>query len=121
MGTIEHYLPTGSGSAIGLDTCAGETCRFTNFEIMQMLDMKSKIPGLWMTGQDTMMIGVPLAQASGLITAMRIAGPWKSLIFVTKTLWLIIASLGEKTREKKNHKNALANQLEAMRAANSAV
>merc|ERR1712107_249738 len=73
--TIEHYLPTGSGSAIGLDTVAGESCRFTNFAIMKMLDMKSKIPGLWMPGQDTMMIGVPLAQAAGLITGMRIAGP----------------------------------------------
>jgi len=118
--SIEHYLPTGSGSAIGLDTCAGETCRFTNFSIMKMLDMKSQIPGLWMTGQDTMMIGVPLAQASGLITGMRIAGPWKSLIFIAKTLWLIVASLGDKAREKRRNKNALANQLEALRAANSA-
>eukprot|EP00929_Paragymnodinium_shiwhaense_P007578 TRINITY_DN111493_c0_g1_i1.p1 TRINITY_DN111493_c0_g1~~TRINITY_DN111493_c0_g1_i1.p1 ORF type:complete len:689 (+),score=119.41 TRINITY_DN111493_c0_g1_i1:162-2228(+) len=97
--TIEHYLPTVSGSAIGLDTCAGEACRFTSFSTMQKLDMKTVIPGLWMTGQDTMMIGVPLAQASGLITAMRIAGPFRSLAFIAKTVWLLLASLGEKARQ----------------------
>merc|ERR1711975_10192 len=38
--TIEHYLPTMSGSAIGLDTSAGKGCRFTDFEVMKKLDMR---------------------------------------------------------------------------------
>lgn len=116
--SIEHYLPTGSGSAIGLDTCAGESCRFTNLSIMKTLDMKTAVPGLWMTGQDTLMIGVPLAQAAGLITAMRIAGPARALWFVAKTVWLLVASLGEKARARAASPNSVANALEKMRAAN---
>ena len=38
--SIEHYLPTGSGSAIGLDVNAGPDCRFTNLDTMKLLDMK---------------------------------------------------------------------------------
>merc|ERR1712100_14326 len=113
--TIEHYLPTVSGSAIGLDTCAGEDCRFTNFKIMKMLDMKTPVPGLWMTGQDSLMIGVPLAQAAGLITGMRIAGPAKALLFVARTVWLLVASLGEKTRKSRPYLSDLAK----MRAAHT--
>eukprot|EP00927_Polykrikos_kofoidii_P009752 TRINITY_DN14084_c0_g1_i1.p1 TRINITY_DN14084_c0_g1~~TRINITY_DN14084_c0_g1_i1.p1 ORF type:complete len:706 (+),score=96.79 TRINITY_DN14084_c0_g1_i1:49-2166(+) len=99
--TIEHYLPTGSGSAIGLDTNGGDGCRFTDFKVMKLLDMRTVVPGLWMTGQDTLLCGVPLAQASGLITAMRIAGPLRSARFVFQTLWLLAASLGEKARKRK--------------------
>merc|ERR1711918_306319 len=73
--SIEHYIPTVSGTAIGLDTNAGEGCRFTDFRVMKLLDMKTPVPSLWLTGQDSLMIGVPLAQAAGLITAFRIAGP----------------------------------------------
>jgi len=119
--SVEHYLPTVSGSAIGLDTCAGETCRFTNFGVMKMLDMKTVIPGLWMTGQDILMIGVPLAQAAGLIAAMRIAGPSRSFVFVVRTVWLLVASLGEKARARAAPKSASAereNALEQMRAEN---
>jgi len=113
--TIEHYLPTVSGSAIGLDTSAGKTCRFTNFDIMKTLDMKTVIPGLWMTGQDTLMIGVPLAQAAGLVTAIRIAGPARALFFVVRTVWLLVASLGEKARLRKASPNSRPAALEKMR------
>eukprot|EP00403_Amphidinium_massartii_P038675 CAMPEP_0178445616 /NCGR_PEP_ID=MMETSP0689_2-20121128/40284_1 /TAXON_ID=160604 /ORGANISM="Amphidinium massartii, Strain CS-259" /LENGTH=687 /DNA_ID=CAMNT_0020070223 /DNA_START=1 /DNA_END=2061 /DNA_ORIENTATION=+ len=89
--TIEHYLPSGSGSAIGLDTAAGPGCRFTDFNTMRLLDMKTAVPGLWMTGQDTLMCGVPLAQAAGLLTAMRIAGPWGTLRFACRSIWLLTA------------------------------
>lgn len=41
--SIEHYIPTGSGSAIGLDVNAGEACRFTNFDTMKLLDMKVSV------------------------------------------------------------------------------
>eukprot|EP00928_Gymnodinium_smaydae_P043504 TRINITY_DN29132_c0_g1_i1.p1 TRINITY_DN29132_c0_g1~~TRINITY_DN29132_c0_g1_i1.p1 ORF type:complete len:699 (+),score=92.16 TRINITY_DN29132_c0_g1_i1:149-2245(+) len=99
--SIEHYLPTGSGSAIGLDTNAGTGCRFTDLEVMKKLDMKTPVPGLWMTGQDTLMCGVPLAQAAGLITAIRIAGPVAGARFVLKTVWLLVASVGEKARAAK--------------------
>jgi len=117
--TVEHYLPTGSGSAIGLATSAGESCRFTNFGVMKMLDMKTVIPGLWMTGQDSLMIGVPLAQAAGLITAMRIAGPARSLLFVARTVWLLVASLGEKARNRKKLPDSGPEKLAAMRAAHT--
>merc|ERR1712084_139128 len=88
--SIEHYLPTGSGSAIGLDVSAGAGCRFTCLKTMKMLEMKTPVPRLWMTGQDTLLIGVPLAQAAGLITAMRIVGPVRSAKFVLRSLWLIV-------------------------------
>lgn len=98
--SIEHYLPTGSGSAIGLDVSAGTGCRFTCLKTMKMLEMRTEIPGLWMTGQDTLLIGVPLAQAAGLMTAMRIAGPRKSAWFIFHSVWLLAASLGQKSRNK---------------------
>jgi len=96
--TIEHYLPTGSGSAIGLDTSGGEECRFTNLKVMKMLDMRSPVPALWLTGQDALMIGVPLAQAAGIMTALRIVGPVDSAKFVIKTAWLLAWSIGCKFR-----------------------
>jgi len=99
--SIEHYLPTVSGTAIGLDTNAGKGCRFTDFSVMKMLDMKTVVPSLWVTGQDSMMIGVPLAQGAGLVTAIRIAGPLRSFYFLVKSVWLLVASLGEKSRKRK--------------------
>jgi all-trans-retinol 13,14-reductase len=105
--SIEHYLPTGSGSAIGLDVNAGPSCRFTNFDTMKLLDMKTPVPGLWITGQDSLLCGVPLAQAAGLITALRIAGPMGMARIVLQTIWLLLASFGDEVRsersaEKKN-------------------
>eukprot|EP00931_Biecheleriopsis_adriatica_P114955 TRINITY_DN9081_c0_g2_i1.p1 TRINITY_DN9081_c0_g2~~TRINITY_DN9081_c0_g2_i1.p1 ORF type:complete len:711 (-),score=127.27 TRINITY_DN9081_c0_g2_i1:101-2197(-) len=99
--TIEHYLPTGSGSAIGLDTSAGKGCRFTDLKVMKQLDMKSPIPGLWLTGQDALCCGVPLAQAAGLITALRIAGPFSAARFFVRTLCLLAASFGQKARARR--------------------
>jgi hypothetical protein len=93
--TIEHYLPTGSGSAIGLDVCAGPHSRFTSLSTMKLLDMKTPVDGLWMTGQDTLLVGVPLAQAAGLMTALRIAGPLASIKFLLKSLWLLLYSYGQ--------------------------
>jgi all-trans-retinol 13,14-reductase len=99
--TVEHYLSTGSGSAIGLDTSAGKGCRFTDTKVMKQLDMRSPVPDLWLTGQDALMCGVPLAQAAGLITAIRIVGPVRSAWFFLRTAWLLAASLGQKAREKR--------------------
>jgi len=99
--SVEHYLPTGSGSAIGLDTNAGIGCRFTDFKIMKLLDMKTSVPNLWLTGQDSMMIGVPLAQGAGLVTAIRIGGPLRSLWWCMKTVLFLISGLGYKARTAK--------------------
>lgn len=41
--SIEHYLPSGAGSAIGLDVIGGEHSRFTNLTVMRTLDMKTKV------------------------------------------------------------------------------
>eukprot|EP00565_Helicotheca_tamesis_P004048 CAMPEP_0185733370 /NCGR_PEP_ID=MMETSP1171-20130828/19297_1 /TAXON_ID=374046 /ORGANISM="Helicotheca tamensis, Strain CCMP826" /LENGTH=711 /DNA_ID=CAMNT_0028403089 /DNA_START=109 /DNA_END=2244 /DNA_ORIENTATION=- len=104
--SIEHYLPTGSGSPIGLDVNGienGDKCRFTDMSIMKKLDMKTSIPDLWITGQDTILCGVPLAQAAGLITAIRVAGPVGAARFVGRSLWLLLASLGE---DKRNDQKA---------------
>eukprot|EP00747_Dinoflagellata_sp_TGD_P181803 gnl/TRDRNA2_/TRDRNA2_35764_c0_seq1.p1 gnl/TRDRNA2_/TRDRNA2_35764_c0~~gnl/TRDRNA2_/TRDRNA2_35764_c0_seq1.p1 ORF type:complete len:700 (-),score=120.75 gnl/TRDRNA2_/TRDRNA2_35764_c0_seq1:218-2317(-) len=95
--TIEHYLPSGAGSAIGLDTVG---CRFVDFNIMKLLDMKSPVPGLWMTGQDTLLCGVPIAQATGLLTAIRIAGPVGAARFAFRAVWLLVASLGAGCEDK---------------------
>jgi len=96
--TIEHYLPTGSGSAIGLDVNGGEGCRFTDMSTMKKLDMKTPVPGLWMTGQDTLLCGVPMAQAAGLIAALRIAGPVGASRLVWRSAWLLLSHLGERSR-----------------------
>lgn len=109
--TIEHYLPTGSGSAIGLDVNANDSaCRFTSMETMELLDMKTPVKGLWMTGQDTLLVGVPLAQAAGLMTALRIAGPLQSIHFLIKSCWLLLYSYGQgedADEENKDNKKTL--------------
>ena len=111
--SIEHYLPTGSGTAIGLDVNAsgsgggngaGSGCRFTDFRVMEMLDMKTKVPGLWLTGQDALLCGVPLAQAAGLLTALRVAGPLDATRLVLRSSWLLLASLGNKMRAQRSVK-----------------
>lgn len=99
--SIEHYLPSTSGSAIGLDTSAGNAgigCRFTDFKVMKLLDMKTPVPRLWLTGQDALMIGVPIAQGAGLVTAIRIAGPLRGLSWVLKTALRLVSGLGHKAR-----------------------
>jgi hypothetical protein len=53
---------------------------------MRHLDSRTAIPGLWLTGQDTVTCGQPIAQASGLITAMRMLGLWRSIRYLTRTL-----------------------------------
>lgn len=115
--TVEHYLPTTSGSGTGVEVHAGKSCRFTNFSVMKMLDMRTPVPGLWMTGQDTLLCGVPLAQASGLICGMRIAGPARAALFVLRTVWLLVASLGEKARLKARSPDHYSAVLEKMRVA----
>ena len=41
--------------------------RFTDPAIVQQLDVVTKIPGLYMTGQDTVLCGVTLCQVSSKV------------------------------------------------------
>jgi all-trans-retinol 13,14-reductase len=69
--SIEHYLRDADGAACGLGVTPA---RFLDPEINCHLNMRTPISGLWLTGQDTLLCGVPLAQMSGVITGLRIGG-----------------------------------------------
>jgi len=69
--TIKHYMLVPDGAAVGLD----QTPLRYSWEIQKHLDMSTPIHGLWMTGQDTLICGVVLAQLAGVITACRMLGP----------------------------------------------
>lgn len=76
--SIEHWLGSTTGCATGLDCVPA---RFSA-TVQDQLQMKSRMPGLWLTGQDTFICGVPMAQIAGLITALRIAGGWATCKFL---------------------------------------
>ncbi len=79
--SIEHYLGAVEGGAVGLDQTPR---RFTDWEVVRHLDARTPIPGLWLTGQDTVTCGQPIVQGAGLITALRILGLAKSVRFLTR-------------------------------------
>jgi all-trans-retinol 13,14-reductase len=81
--SIQHYLGTDEGGAVGLDH---SPARFTDWEVMRHLDSRTAIPGLWLTGQDTVTCGQPIAQAAGLITAMRMLGLRRSMRYLARNL-----------------------------------
>jgi phytoene dehydrogenase-like protein len=85
--SIEHYLGTNEGGSVGLDHTPA---RFTDWEVLRHLDSRTTIPGLWLTGQDTVTCGQPISQGAGLITAMRMLGFWRSIHYLAKTLPPII-------------------------------
>jgi len=85
--TIEHYLKTPSGGAGGLDQTP---FRFTDVEIQDLLDTRSKIPGLWLTGQDSLLLGIPLVQLAGIVTALRHLGFLRSLRFVLQNVFFAV-------------------------------
>ena len=74
--TIEHYLREPRGGAVGLNPTPE---RFASRRVADTLDTETPVGGLWLTGQDSLLCGVPLAQASGLITAFRALGVMTSL------------------------------------------
>mmetsp|Transcript_2397 Transcript_2397/g.5727 ORF Transcript_2397/g.5727 Transcript_2397/m.5727 type:complete len:611 (-) Transcript_2397:452-2284(-) len=82
--SIEYYLRDPEGGACGLDHGAK---RFLDMEIQERLDMKTPIKGLWMTGHDTLFVGVPLVQLAGIITALRISGFFQSARFLISNLF----------------------------------
>jgi all-trans-retinol 13,14-reductase len=95
--SIAHWLGADEGGAVGLDQTPA---RFTDPEIIGHLDSRTRIPGLWLTGQDTVTCGQPLAQGSGLITALRVLGLWGSLRYLARTLPPIVRRVIADSREK---------------------
>jgi phytoene dehydrogenase-like protein len=87
--SIGHWLGSDEGAAVGLDHTPE---RFTDWDLIQHLDMKTSVPGLWITGQDTVTCGQPIVQASGLITALRVGGFWRSIRYLLTTLPPILRS-----------------------------
>ena len=83
--SIEYYLNAAKGGAVGLDVTP---TRFIDSTIRRQLDPVTDIPGLYMTGQDTVLCGVTLAQLSGVITAFRISGFFGGLQILLKSILL---------------------------------
>ena len=79
--SIEHYLGANEGGAVGLDQTPE---RFTDWEVVRHLDARTSIPGLWLTGQDTVTCGQPIVQGAGLITALRMLGFAKAMRFLAR-------------------------------------
>ena len=93
--SIEHYLGAKEGGAVGLDQAPE---RFADWRIVERLDARTPIKGLWLTGQDTVTCGQPMVQSAGLITAFRVLGLQQSLQYLARTLPPIVRSL---VRERK--------------------
>lgn len=80
--SAQHYLSSWAGSATGLESCPA---RFTDHAVGTALDMKpwgGVVQGLWLTGQDQFICGVPMAHLSGMVTALRIAGPVSAVAWI---------------------------------------
>eukprot|EP00729_Bicosta_minor_P005985 gene5985-20862_t len=69
--SINHYLRQPNGSAGAM---------------LKHLDVVTPIPKLYMTGQDTLVCGVVLAQATGIITAFRVMGFFNMLKIIVRTM-----------------------------------
>lgn len=83
--SIQYYLNEPSGGAVGLDQTPR---RFTDPHLQKLLDTRTKVEGLWQTGQDTLICGQPLVQLVGMITAWRMGGFWKTVGLVAQTaMW----------------------------------
>ena len=93
--SIEHYLSTDEGGAVGLDQSPQ---RFTDWDVVKRLDSRTPIEGLWLTGQDTVTCGQPIVQAAGLICALRMIGLARSLRYLSDALPPIVRSIREERR-----------------------
>jgi len=80
--SIAYYLNAPGGSATGLEQSPR---RYTDPAILAALDIRTPIRGLYMTGQDTAMCGVAMAQISGVLTALVAGGPLDAARFIAKT------------------------------------
>uniref|UniRef100_A0A7S2S4B8 Amine oxidase domain-containing protein n=1 Tax=Mucochytrium quahogii TaxID=96639 RepID=A0A7S2S4B8_9STRA len=77
--SIKYYLNKPGGGAVGLDVTPN---RFADETTEDLLDMQTPVDGLWLTGEDSLLCGQPLAQLSGILTAWRISGLGGSLKFL---------------------------------------
>lgn len=96
--SIEHYLGSHEGGAVGLDQTPE---RFTDWELVRRLDSRTEIPGLWLTGQDTITCGQPIVQGAGLITALRLLGFAKAMRFLAKAAPPVVAQVVRDLRESR--------------------
>ena len=69
--TSKHYLNSFRGCSYGLE-CSSE--RFTNWKIVRGLRPETRILGLFLTGQDILMMGICSALASAVITSRQVLG-----------------------------------------------
>eukprot|EP00698_Gefionella_okellyi_P000956 TRINITY_DN10836_c0_g1_i1.p1 TRINITY_DN10836_c0_g1~~TRINITY_DN10836_c0_g1_i1.p1 ORF type:complete len:629 (+),score=155.20 TRINITY_DN10836_c0_g1_i1:179-2065(+) len=81
--SIEYYLRANRGGAVGMDQVPK---RFTDWNVVQHLDMRTKIPGLYITGQDTLLCGQPIVLMAGLITALRVMTLWQKVRFLSRAM-----------------------------------
>ena len=93
--SIAHYLGANGGGAVGLDHTPE---RFTDLRMVERLDARTPIEGLWLTGQDTVTCGQPIVQGAGLITAFRVLGLQRSVRYLARTLPPIVRSLVQERR-----------------------
>jgi all-trans-retinol 13,14-reductase len=82
--SISHYLRPTRGGGVGLDQTP---TRYTDWNVQRHLDAETDIGGFFLTGQDTVICGVVLAQMSGWITACRILGQHYALKFILQSIF----------------------------------
>jgi len=90
--SLEYYLKSDKGGACGLECTPS---RFVNDDILDLTDCDKNhvCQGLWITGQDFLICGVPICQAAGMITAFRFVGFKKTAYFMIKCLRTFARSL----------------------------
>ena len=83
--SIEHYLAAPRGAAVGLEP---SPLRYGgDWSIMGHLDTVTPISGLYLSGQDTLICGVVMAQVAGLASALRLAGFVGSVKFFRRNIF----------------------------------
>jgi all-trans-retinol 13,14-reductase len=86
--TIEHYLRSDGGAAIGLDVTPA---RFVDGDELTELDMRHpRVRNFWRCGQDYLMAGQVLAAASGILCALRMRGVVAACRFGCRALLLLL-------------------------------
>ncbi|KAJ9448604.1 Prolycopene isomerase [Diplonema papillatum] len=84
--SIAHYLNSVGGASVGLDVVPD---RFFKPEIRKHLDPVTAVPNLYLTGHDTTLPGVVMAQIAGVITAFRIVGFVQSARFLLQSIFFL--------------------------------
>lgn len=76
--SIERWLTADEGCAVGIDVTPK---RFVDPVVRRRLDCVTDIPGLYLTGQDTVVVGVTLSQV------------WLFILIVPRSVYLYCVSL----------------------------